>query len=101
MHILPIKGTPQSLLASPPTNMASIRDAMLNPLGLTLAGASSSSPVDSILPLVGIYPFTDGSIVLENFRNESVVVMARGLGDEAPMKVTLAGKESEKRLKCD
>jgi len=68
VYTLQVKGDPRTLLISPQNNLQSIRDAMLAPFGL-----SFQAPVN-----VSLFPFSDGSWVVENFGDNTAHVVLNG-----------------------
>ena len=81
--VLPVSGKPtRALLDSPPTNIVAIRKKMLQALGWTLEAPAS---------WIGLYLFTDGSYVIENFANASVS-LSLGSVDAEPISFQLQGR---------
>ena len=68
VHILKVNHNPKSLLELSQAELDTIRALVLRPFNLTFRG-----PVR-----VGLYPFSDGSSVVENFRDEPVEVALNG-----------------------
>jgi len=68
IFVLPVKNYPPSLLSTPPSGLDMQRMALLKPLGW-----SFSAPVN-----VSLFPFTDGSYVVENFADNAVDVVLNG-----------------------
>jgi hypothetical protein len=65
VHVLPVAGSPQSLLEMPSAQLEPLRRAMLSALSWSMDGAP---------PRIALFPWADGSYVIENFGNESVTV---------------------------
>lgn len=69
VHILKVAGEPKSLLALSPEELTLLRPPLLKALGLSFTAPNR----------VAIYPFVDGSWVIENFNDEPATVE---LGEE-------------------
>src|SRR5690348_14379505 len=65
VFLLNVKGDPRTLLSNPQNNLQQIRDAMLKPYGWQFG-----SPMVN----VSLFPFSDGSWVVENSGNNSASV---------------------------
>jgi hypothetical protein len=74
VHVLPVGGSPKSLLELPAAEADTLRDAMLRPLGHTFHSPNR----------VGLYLFSDGSWVIENFRDEPAAVELDGARQTLP-----------------
>ena len=72
MHALPLAHARpvQLLLDSPPQGIGQIRNTMLKALGWGLQLAQEEED-HSVLDWIGLYPFADGSCVVEDFANET------------------------------
>jgi len=72
VHVLPLAHAEpvRYLLDSPPQGIEQIRNAMLKALGWGLQLAQKVE-YTSVLDWIGLYPFADGSWVVENFANET------------------------------
>jgi len=68
VHVLAVKGDPKSLLALPQADLDPLRAKLLKPLKLNFLAPNK----------VGLYPFKDGSWVVENFNDEPVTVTLNG-----------------------
>jgi hypothetical protein len=68
VRVLPVNGSPKSLLQLPQAELDAARDLLLRPLG-----HSFRAP-----PGVALYLFKDGSVVVENFNDEPVTVQWDG-----------------------
>jgi len=74
VRVLPVAGNPKSLLEMPVSQADALRAAVLGPLGHTLHAPNR----------VGLYLFSDGSWVIENFRDEPAAVELDGMAQEIP-----------------
>lgn len=66
--VLPVKGTPKSLLELPEVKVEEIRNTLFQPFKWTLNAPKR----------VAVYVFSDGSSVVENFNNSPVTVTLNG-----------------------
>jgi len=74
VFVLPVNQNPPSLLANPPKNIDTVRNALLKPFGLQF-----TAPVNC-----SFFPFKDGSWVVENFQNTNVLVTVNGVSINVP-----------------
>ncbi|HOL71904.1 MAG TPA: hypothetical protein PLA43_03615 [Bryobacteraceae bacterium] len=74
VRVLSVGGDPKSLLNLTQEELDPIRDAMLAPFKTKFHAPSR----------VGLYLFTDGSYVIENFRDEAVTVELNGASLQVP-----------------
>jgi hypothetical protein len=68
VRILPVHGSPQSLLELPQADLDSLRAAILRPLGRAFRAPGR----------VALYLFSDGSSVIENFNDVPITVELDG-----------------------
>jgi hypothetical protein len=68
VHLLPVKGDPQSLLALQPGELDTMRTPLLRPFDTTFKAPNG----------VALYLFGDGSWVVENFTDEAVTTELNG-----------------------
>jgi len=69
VYILNVLGDPRTLISNPQKNLQDIRNALLKPLGWQF-----TVPVAN----VSLFPFSDGSWVVENFGNNTAEVAVNG-----------------------
>jgi hypothetical protein len=74
VHILAVKGEPKSLLKLGQAELDPLREAMLKPLRVNFHGPNRT----------GLYLFSDGSHVVENFNDEPVEVQFNGKAETIP-----------------
>ncbi|MDD4869435.1 MAG: hypothetical protein PHR77_02650 [Kiritimatiellae bacterium] len=68
VHVLPVKGVPKSLLMLSANELNAIRTPLLQPLQTSFSAPNR----------MGLYLFSDGSYVVENFNDEEVKVELNG-----------------------
>jgi len=68
VRVLPVKGDPKSLLKLSAGELDAIRAPLLQPLKTQFSAPNK----------VGLYLFSDGSYVVENFNDEDVKVVLNG-----------------------
>lgn len=74
VHILAVKGEPKSLLKLTQAELDPLRAPLLKPLGVDFRAPNKT----------GLYLFTDGSRVIENFNNEPIEVQFNGKSEKIP-----------------
>jgi hypothetical protein len=74
VHILDVKSQPKSLLQLKQTDLDRLREAMLKPLGVDFRAPNKT----------GLYLFTDGSHVVENFNDEPIEARFNGKSETIP-----------------
>ncbi len=74
VHTLAVKGEPKSLLKLTQSELDAVRAPLLKPLGLEFRAPNK----------VGLYLFTDGSRVVENFNDEPIEVQCNGKSETIP-----------------
>ena len=74
VHILAVKGEPKSLLKLGQAELDPLRAAMLKPLRVDFRAPNKT----------GLYLFSDGSHVVENFNDEPVEVQVNGKSETIP-----------------
>jgi len=68
VYVIPVNDYPPSLMSSPPDGLDATRAALLKPFGIQF-----SAPVNT-----SIFPFSDGSWVVENFADNPVDAVING-----------------------
>ena len=74
VHILSVKGEPKALLKLGQADLDPLRAAMLKPLRIDFRAPNKT----------GLYLFTDGSHVVENFNDEPIEVQYNGKSETIP-----------------
>jgi hypothetical protein len=74
VHVLPVKQDPKSLLELPQADLDAIRQPLLEPLGREFKAPNR----------VGLYLFSDGSWVIENFGDRAASVQLDDVVVEIP-----------------
>ncbi len=74
VHVLDVKGEPKSLLKLTQADLDPLRAAMLKPLGVDFRAPQKN----------GLYLFSDGSRVVENFNDEPIEVQFNGKSETIP-----------------
>ena len=74
VHILDVKGEPKSLLKLTQADLDPLRAALLKPLDIDFRAPNKT----------GLYLFSDGSRVVENFNDEPIEVQFNGKSDTIP-----------------
>lgn len=74
MHVLPVKGEPKSLLTLNESEVNSLREPLLRPVKVAFKAPNR----------VGLYLFSDGSWVTENFTDAVVSTELNGVRREIP-----------------
>jgi hypothetical protein len=74
VHTLAVKGAPKSLLSLGKEELDALRAPLLKSLGVELSAPNKT----------GLYLFTDGSRVIENFNDEPIEVRFNGKSEKVP-----------------
>jgi hypothetical protein len=74
VHVLSVKGEPKSLLKLTLAELEPLRAAMLKSVGVEFRAPNK----------IGLYLFTDGSCVIENFNEEPIEVQFNGKSETVP-----------------